>query len=330
MCRWRKSEKRSIQLLIFLLIALICLAITTAVVVFSATKQNIQTDILVTYEYNPIKLNYDGVNSTQAVEDTAVVYNSDKTKFKLTGVTPIVSNGTTTNMNDITNSDGAEFYYFEKVSEIQLNVNFNLNVNGSLNSSTTYNSINGVNFDSKKYYISTSTNEYWYDVPNSDFTYLTPTYLTSNCSTGDKSGIINGATDIIISHSVTSLSEAGFKESNITSIVLPNSMSNITSASSSTGVFYNCSNLVNVEIPNSITSIGDYAFRYCSSLTSIVILSGVISIGSSVFQFCSSLTIYCEVSSKPSGWNSNWNYSDGPVYWAGEWSYDENNCPVPN
>ena len=272
MCRWRKSEKRSIQLLIFLLIALICLAITTAVVVFSATMQNIQTDISATYKYSPIQLSYDGVNSTQAVEDTAVVYNSDKTKFKLTGVTPIVSNGTTTNMNDITNSDGAGFYYFEKVSEIQLNVNFNLNVNGSLNSSTTYNSINGVNFDSKKYYISTPTQEYWYNIIPNIFLTLKPTYLIPNCIKGDSSGIIGGAIDIIMSHSVTSLASDGFYESKITSIVLPNSITNITDG----------------------TFIGEYTFSGCNALT-----------------------IYCEVSSKPSRWDSYWNYSNRPVYWAG-------------
>lgn len=35
------------------------------------------------------------------------------------------------------------------------------------------------------------------------------------------------------------------------------------------GPFVNCSNLTFVEIPNSFTSIGEYAFSGCSSLTSI-------------------------------------------------------------
>ena len=42
-------------------------------------------------------------------------------------------------------------------------------------------------------------------------------------------------------------------------------------------------------IPESVTSIGDYAFQNCSSLQSITIPSGVTSIGSSAFNGCSSL-----------------------------------------
>jgi len=42
----------------------------------------------------------------------------------------------------------------------------------------------------------------------------------------------------------------------------------------------------------------------------------VTSIGSSAFYNCSSLTIYCEVTSKPSGWSSSWNESNRPVVWG--------------
>lgn len=49
-------------------------------------------------------------------------------------------------------------------------------------------------------------------------------------------------------------------------------------------------NLTNVTIPNSVTSIGDYAFYECSKITSITIPSSVTSIGGSAFQICSNLT----------------------------------------
>ena len=93
--------------------------------------------------------------------------------------------------------------------------------------------------------------------------------------------------------------------------------------------FSSCSSLKNVVIPNSVTSIGEYAFYYCDSLTSIVIPNSVTSIGESAFRYCNSLTIYCESTSKHSGWNIYWTESDRPIYWAGQWEYDVNGKPIP-
>ena len=53
--------------------------------------------------------------------------------------------------------------------------------------------------------------------------------------------------------------------------------------------FYGCSSLTSITIPESVTSIGNLAFYYCSNLTSITIPESVTSIGSGAFFYCGSL-----------------------------------------
>ena len=53
--------------------------------------------------------------------------------------------------------------------------------------------------------------------------------------------------------------------------------------------FVNCSNLVAVELPESLLAIENYAFNGCARLESIEIPSSVRSIGYGAFDGCSSL-----------------------------------------
>ena len=118
-------------------------------------------------------------------------------------------------------------------------------------------------------------------------------------------------TSITIPDSVTSIGDEAFRECRaLKSITISEGVTSIGNSA-----FNGCSSLTSITIPNSVTSIGGSAFSNCSSLTSITIPEGVTSIGNEAFRNCSSLTIYCEASSKPSGWNSSWNYSDCPVVW---------------
>ena len=66
---------------------------------------------------------------------------------------------------------------------------------------------------------------------------------------------------------------------------IPNSVTSIGSYA-----FSGCTGLTSIDIPNSVTSIGSYAFRECSCLTSIDIPNSVTSIGVSAFSGCSGLT----------------------------------------
>ena len=129
----------------------------------------------------------------------------------------------------------------------------------------------------------------------------------------------SGLTSVTIPNSVTSIGALAFQGcSGLTSVTIPNSVTSIGS-----GAFAGCSGLTEIKvdngnsvydsrndcnavietasntiiagckktiIPNSVTSIGDYAFHSCSRLTSVTIPNSVTSIGSYAFQGCSRLT----------------------------------------
>ena len=69
------------------------------------------------------------------------------------------------------------------------------------------------------------------------------------------------------------------------STIIPNTVTTIGKYA-----FLDCSSLKSITIPNSVTTIGAAAFYYCTSLESLTIPNSVKTIGSQAFESCSSLT----------------------------------------
>ena len=84
---------------------------------------------------------------------------------------------------------------------------------------------------------------------------------------------------------VTKIGSLAFYNTSIINISIPDSVTSIESSA-----FRNCSSLMSIVIPDSVTRIGDNAFNNCVGLTSIVIPNSVTTIEDYTFYGCTGLT----------------------------------------
>lgn len=97
---------------------------------------------------------------------------------------------------------------------------------------------------------------------------------------------------------------------NIVSVNIPNGITSIGSSA-----FSNCSKLTSVNIPNSVTSIGNTVFNACIGLTSIVIPESVETIGGSTFNGCSALTTINIYKEEDAISGAPWGAANAQVNW---------------
>lgn len=82
----------------------------------------------------------------------------------------------------------------------------------------------------------------------------------------------------VIPNGVTEITKGAFRETKITSIVIPESVSLIGEEA-----FYNCNQLQTINIPNGVKSVGDNAFASCDNLKNITMSKSVKQIGKNIF-----------------------------------------------
>ena len=71
-----------------------------------------------------------------------------------------------------------------------------------------------------------------------------------------------------------------------------------------------------MKLPNSLTTVSDYAFRNCDGLKSVILSDNITSMGKHVFNGSNNATFYTEYESKPMDWLGQWNSSRRPIVWG--------------
>lgn len=118
---------------------------------------------------------------------------------------------------------------------------------------------------------SATVNAYDFEVDGIYYNIISTTDLTVKVTSGDN----NYSGEIIIPSAIT------YKSRTLKVVAIGDA------------AFFGCDSLVNITIPNTVTSIGKSAFSRCSALASAAIPNSVTTIGNYAFNECTSLTDLC-------------------------------------
>ena len=277
------TVKRQILISTFFILLSLCLFVMSIYIALSAMNHSFDTSVNIEYEAPfGVVLNFaNNEGSSINIDETSVVYSDDGNQFRIDGEVPTTStltrSGEVTNLDNLTNNNGAEFYYF------------------STNSNVLTDPQNTIWEEQDRYYISTEEDPIWYEMPQTQIQ-LYSVFLTPNCFTGTQEDI-GSNTDIIISHQVTTIPYNAFMENTaIISVIIPNSVISIDSEynrEALNGAFYGCQNLAKAIIPSSVNYVGELAFMMCTGIATNIYDSGkYIGVGENPYALLVSLTDY--------------------------------------
>lgn len=103
--------------------------------------------------------------------------------------------------------------------------------------------------------------------------------------TSIKSLVLQKTENLVISEGIKSIGLSAFYGSSLVSVQLPSTLTAI-----GNNAFNGCHELTTIELPASLTSLSNGLFKDCLSLTEIIIPASVQTIGNEVFSGCTSLT----------------------------------------
>ncbi len=177
-----------------------------------------------------------------------------------------------------------------------------------------------------------------------------PVYTTSEPVNGEViiTGFYGGLSgDVTIpseinGNTVVGIGEKAFRARTFTSVTLPSTirtigsqafqsclylttvnMSNSQVTRIESRTFDYCKVLENIKLPSSVNYIGESAFGYTQQ-SNFILPETITAIGAKAFKNCDNTTFFVENnSSRPAGWNSDWNNSNRPVVWGCTLSSDK-------
>lgn len=161
-----------------------------------------------------------------------------------------------------------------------------VNTNEEINSLKYYGDVNIVPSEENLFIFSSNVDKSIITVKGSSENISGNIVIPHKCTLDKKEYIINRIGE-----------EAFFNCSNLTNVIIPNSIVRIRD-----NAFYNCQGLTKVIIPDSVIQIDDWAFEGCSLLKEVTFSENISTIALSAFKGCSSLTdVYYKGS--PEDWN---------------------------